>query len=113
MAFKIEPGIKGLIFDLDGTLVTFNLDIKACRTEVIQYLTEQGIPRDLFSMKETAFDMLIKVKKNLATKSNKEQKFAPIKKNVFSIVERFELKSAKTTRLFSGIPETLNILKEI
>jgi phosphoglycolate phosphatase-like HAD superfamily hydrolase len=32
---------------------------------------------------------------------------------VFSIVERFELKSAKTTILFWGIPETLNILKEM
>jgi len=67
--------IKAVVFDIDGTLLKFNLDIKACRTEVIQYLTEQDIPRDLFLMKETALDMLIKVKKYLTTKSSKEQKF--------------------------------------
>ena len=105
--------IKVVIFDLDGTLVTFNLDVKTCRIEIIQYLTEQGIPQELFSMKETAFDMLIKVKKYLTTKSNKEQKFVQIRKTVSSIVENFELKSAKTTEMFLGIPETLKALKEM
>jgi len=103
--------IKAVVFDLDGTLVKFNLDIKACRTEIIQYLTEQGIPRGLFSMKETAFDMLVKTKKYLTTKANKEQKFVQIKKIVSSIVEQFELKSAKTTETFLGIPESLKALK--
>ena len=103
--------IKAVVFDLDGTLVTFNLDIKACRIEIIQYLTEQGIPRNIFSMKETAFDMLVKTKKYLTTKADKEQKFIQIKKIVSSIVERFELKSAKTTEMFLGIPETLKALK--
>jgi len=102
-----------LIFDLDGTLVTFNLDVKTCRIEIIQYLNEQGIPQELFSMKETAFDMLMKVKKYLTTKSNKEQKFVQIRKTVSSIVENFELKSAKTTEMFLGIPETLKALKEM
>ena len=105
--------IKVVIFDLDGTLVTFNLDVKTCRIEIIQYLTEQGIPQELFSMKETAFDMLMKVKKYLTTKSNKEQKFVQIRKTVSSIVENFELKSAKTTEMFLGIPETLKALKEM
>ena len=105
--------IKAVIFDLDGTLVTFNLDVKTCRIEIIQYLTEQGIPQELFSMKETAFDMLMKVKKYLTTKSNKEQKFVQIRKTVSSIVENFELKSAKTTEMFLGIPETLKALKEM
>ena len=103
--------IKAVVFDLDGTLVTFNLDVKACRTEIIQYLTDQGIPNDLFSMKETAFDMLAKAKKYLTIKANKEQNFVQIKKIVYSILERFELKSAKTTETFLGIPETLKTLK--
>jgi len=103
--------IKAVVFDLDGTLVTFNLDIKACRTEIIQYLTEQGIPRELFSMKETAFDMLVKAKKYLTTKANEEQKFLQIKQIVSSIVEHFELKSAKTNKTFLGIPESLQALK--
>ena len=105
--------INAVIFDLDGTLVTFNLDVKACRTEVISYLAEQGLPTELFSMKETAFDMLVKTEKHLKTKKNGSQKaFNEIKKYVQSIVEKHELESAKKTKLFCGIPETLKTLKD-
>ena len=105
--------IKAVIFDLDGTLVTFNLDIKACRTEVIQYLTEQGLPRSLFSMTETAFDMLVKAKKYLKAEGNGDQEFVKIEKAVFSIVESFELKAAGTNEIFPGIPETLEALRDM
>ena len=105
--------IKAVIFDLDGTLVPFTLDVKACRTKVIQYLTEQGFPPQRFSMKETAFDMLLKVKKGTSTKKLENQRFIEIEKTVHSIVESFEVKAAKTTKLFPGIPETLKALREM
>jgi len=105
--------IKAVIFDLDGTLVPFKLDIKACRTKVIHYLTEQGLPHSLFSMKETAFDMLIKVKNYLTANRIGDKNFASIEKIVFSIVECFELKAAKTTKMFPSIPATLNELKDM
>jgi phosphoglycolate phosphatase len=103
--------ITAVIFDLDGTLVTFNLDVKACRTEIIQRLTEQGFPRQLFSMKETAFDMLVKIKKYITTNGNKDQNLVDIKKMIFSIVENYEMEAARTTEMFQGIPETLSALK--
>ena len=105
--------IKAVIFDLDGTLVAFKLDVNACRTEVIQCLTEQGFPSSLFSMKETAFDMLIKVKNYLKAQGIGDQNFGNIEKMVFSIVERFELEAARTTEMFTGIPETLKALRDM
>jgi HAD superfamily hydrolase (TIGR01549 family) len=105
--------IDAVIFDLDGTLVTFNLDVNACRNEVIAYLTDQGLPRELYSMKETAFDMLVKTERHIKTRNqNNQESFAEIKKFVWSIVEKHELQSAKQTKLFSGIPETLKTLKD-
>jgi phosphoglycolate phosphatase len=105
--------IKAVIFDLDGTLITFTLDVKACRTKVIHYLTEQGFPSSLFSMKETAFDMLVKTKKYMATHGIEEQKFAEFKKTVYSIVESFELEATRKTEMFPGVPETLKALKRM
>ena len=105
--------IKAVIFDLDGTLITFTLDVKACRTQVLQYLTEQGFPSSLFSMKETAFDMLVKAKKYMITHRVKELNFAEIEKKVYSIVEGFELEATRKTEMFPGIPETLKALKSM
>ncbi|UCC57874.1 MAG: HAD family hydrolase [Candidatus Bathyarchaeum sp.] len=103
--------IRAVIFDLDGTLTEFNLNIRACRIEVINLLTKQGLPRSLFSLKESAFDMLVKVKKYLRAKGVGKQEFVKFKKMVFSIVESFELEAARTTKMFAGIPETLQKLR--
>jgi phosphoglycolate phosphatase len=107
----VEFVIRAVIFDLDGTLIVFNLDINACRTKVIKYLTEQGLPSSLFSLKESAFDMLVKVKEYLKAKRMDLQQFEKFRNIVFSIVESFELEAAKTTKMFVGIPETLQTLR--
>lgn len=104
--------IKAVIFDLDGTLTEFNLDVKACRTEVIQNLSEQGIPKELFSLKESAFDMQLKVVNHLGPKTT-SKKLAQIQNTIFSIVKKHELLAAQTTKIFPRIPETLRILREM
>jgi len=105
--------IKAVIFDLDGTLKEFNLDIKACRTKIINFLTQEGFSRSLFSLNESAFDMLKKVKKYLVTEDGKKQEFAKIKDMIFSVVEDFELEAARTAKMFAGIPETLKALRDM
>ncbi len=103
--------IKAVIFDLDGTLTEFNLDVKACRAEVIQNLAEQSIPKDLFSLNESAFDMLLKVRNHLGPQTSQSvlDKFRNI---IFSIVEKHELQAAKSTKMFPEIPETLRKLRK-
>ena len=103
--------IKGVIFDLDGTLKEFNLDTKACRTKIINLLTQLGFSRSLFSLNESAFDMLKKIKNSLISEEEKKQKFAKIKDTIFSVVEDFEMEAAKTAKIFPGIPETLKALR--
>jgi len=105
--------IRAVIFDLDGTLKEFNLDIKGCRTEIINLLTQQGFSRSLFSLNESAFDMLKKIEKSLITEDEKRQEFAKIKGMVFSVVEDFELEAARTAKIFTGIPETLKTLRDM
>ena len=105
--------IRAVIFDLDGTLKEFNLDIKGCRTKIINLLTQEGFSRSLFSLNESAFDMLKKIKKHLITENRKKQEFAKIEDMVFSVVEEFELEAARTAKIFEDIPETLKALRDM
>jgi len=104
--------IKAVIFDLDGTLKEFNLDIKACRTKIIDLLTQLGFSRSLFSLDESAFDMLKKVEKSPMIEDRRIQ-FTKIKEMVFSVVEEFELEAARTAKIFEDIPETLKALRDM
>ena len=105
--------IRAVIFDLDGTLTEFNLDIRACRTEVIKLLTKHDLPCSLFSLKESAFDMLVKVKKILRAEGAGKKEFVKFREMVFSVVESFELEAARRTKMFAGILETLQKLRNM
>ncbi len=104
--------IKAVIFDLDGTLKEFNLDIRACRVKVITFLTKQGFSHNFFSVDETVFDMLRKAEQHLEKKVNRQQ-LSEIKKRVLALVEDMELEAAKKSKLLLGVPETLEKLKNM
>jgi HAD superfamily hydrolase (TIGR01509 family) len=105
--------IKAVVFDLDGTIVNFNLDYKAARAEVIEHLTAQGFPRSLFSLNESAFDMLKKAEITMRNNGKKPNQLLRLKKEVFGILEKYEMQSAATTTLVPGILETLKTLKKM
>jgi len=103
--------IKAVIFDLDGTLVTFNLDYKTLRAEVLQFLAKRGFPRSIFSMRESFFRTLEKAEIYMKNNGVKEKDFQQIRKSVFSIANRYEMEAARETSLVSGVLETLKALR--
>ena len=45
--------VKAVIFDLDGTLASFNLDYKTVRAEVRGCLLNMGVPASVLSVNES------------------------------------------------------------
>ena len=104
--------IEAVVFDLDGTIVKFNLDYKAARAEVIEFLVNQGFPRSIFSMNESVFEMLRKTE--IYMQNHKVDKdFLKVKEDVLGIMEKYEMESAKSTQLVPGILEALHALKKM
>ncbi|MCL6578361.1 MAG: hypothetical protein K6T73_03130, partial [Candidatus Bathyarchaeota archaeon] len=52
--------IKAVVFDLDGTITSFNIDYRAVRAEVRSYLIKKGLPASVLSVNESIFEMLKK-----------------------------------------------------
>ena len=104
--------VKAVIFDLDGTIVDFNLDYKASRAEIIQLLIEEGFPKSIFSTNDNLFDILSKAEIFLKN-HRKERKVEEIRKSIFSIAERYEMEAARTTSLIPGILEALKALRKM
>ena len=100
--------IKAVVFDLDGTIVKFNLDYKSARAEVIEFLNNHGFPQSIFSINESVFEMLKKAEIYMQNHHVNTKDFARLKKDVLAIMEKYEMESAKSTQLVPGILETLH-----
>jgi HAD superfamily hydrolase (TIGR01509 family) len=105
--------IKAVVFDLDGTIVDFNIDFKAARAEIIHLLTQQDLPGSLLSVNESLFVTLKKVEKCMKEKGKEKLEFVKLKAKVIAVVERYEMKAARETNLILGILETLKTLREM
>ncbi|MGB9853785.1 MAG: HAD family hydrolase [Candidatus Bathyarchaeales archaeon] len=104
--------IKAVVFDLDGTLVNFNLDYKSLRAEARNFLIRQGVPASVLSINESIFTMLKKTEIFMKNNGKTEKALEEAYKGIWSITEKYELEAAKTTNLVLGTTETLKTLKE-
>jgi HAD superfamily hydrolase (TIGR01549 family) len=104
--------IKAVIFDLDGTIVTFNLDYKTLRGEVRSYLLNIGVPASLLTVNENIFDMLKKTEIFMKHQGKSGADVEKIRKETMSIAEKHEIEAAEQTSTLPGAVETLKILKQ-
>ncbi len=103
--------IKAVIFDLDGTIVDFNLDYKAMRAEVMRYLVKQGLPHSTLSVNEGIFNMLEKMEIYMRNNGKKERDITRVRQAVLSIADRYEMDAARTTTLIPGVLEAMRDLR--
>ena len=105
--------LEAVIFDLDGTLASFNLDYKTMRAEVRSYLQRKGVPASVLSTRESIFEMLKKAEIYFKNTSKSDEVFVEIQKQALAIAEKFELEAASCTSLLPGANETLKALKHM
>src|SRR3972149_873866 len=105
--------IKAVIFDLDGTLASFNLDYKTLRALVKNYLVTKGVPASILSLNESIFEMLRKTDV-WAENSGQPAKFVEeAQRETWAIAEKYELEAASRTNLLPGVLDTLKALRRM
>ncbi|MEM3566260.1 MAG: HAD family hydrolase [Candidatus Bathyarchaeia archaeon] len=113
---QIQKGlgmIRAVVFDLDGTIVKFNIDFKAVRADVRSLLIKEGVPASVLSINESIFEMLKKMEIFMKNNGKPANKIEEVRKKALAIAEKYELEAAKTTSLQPGIKEILKTLKNM
>jgi HAD superfamily hydrolase (TIGR01549 family) len=105
--------IRAVVFDLDGTLASFNVDYKAVRADVRDFLIKRGLPASILSVNESVFEMLKKTEIFMKNNGKTAKAVNEIREKALAIAEKYELEAAKTTSLLPGVLEMLKALKEI
>jgi phosphoglycolate phosphatase-like HAD superfamily hydrolase len=105
--------IKAVVFDLDGTIASFNLEYMSVRADVRSYLIRTGLPPSILASNESIFDMLQKTEIFFKNNGKSERAMGKVRNEALAIAEKYELEAAKTTGLLSGVVETLEALKQM
>lgn len=105
--------IEAIIFDLDGTLSSFNLDYKALRGEVREYLMRVGVPASLLTVNESIFDMMQKVELYMKNNGKSDKAFQTARQQSLALAEKYELEAAESANLLPGALEALKELKKL
>ena len=105
--------IKAVIFDLDGTLVEFNLDYKRLRAEVLNILQKRHLPISVFSAKERITSIIEKAERLMTNKNINKKEINDVKKEIFLTVNQYELEAARTTYIIPSVIPTLKTLKKL
>ncbi|MEM3054721.1 MAG: HAD family hydrolase [Candidatus Bathyarchaeia archaeon] len=105
--------IRAVVFDLDGTIVKFNIDFRAVRAEVRSLLLKEGMPASVLSINESIFEMLKKMEIFMKNNGKTTAKIEEVRRKALAIAENHELEAAKTTSLQPGVKEILKALKDM
>lgn len=100
----------GILFDLDGTLVTFNFDVQGSRKAVLAELSKLGFDTSGLSLTSPTQMVIDAAKAQVAAGSVKAD-FERVKKRLYSILDDFELESGKSVTAFPGAKEVLASLR--
>ncbi|MHA1839712.1 MAG: HAD family hydrolase [Candidatus Ranarchaeia archaeon] len=100
--------ITTLIYDLDGTLVEFKLDIVGMKEVMISALTEQGVPRRYLRIDDPTSTLFKKSWNYLKGSGWPRDRFDILIQSILKDIEPFELEAAKATNLLEGVKEVLD-----
>lgn len=105
--------VKAVVFDLDGTIASFNIDYKAVRAEVRSFLMRAGLPASVLAVNESIFEMLKKTEIFMKNNGKSGKTIEESRRKALALAEKYELEAAKTTSLLPGVSETLKALKKM
>ena len=103
---------RAAIFDLDGTLVTFNFDVKGSRKAMLDELVRRGFDVNDMSLSMATQEVLDTLRRQ-ALAGKTPESFGSVRSALYTILDSFEVKSCKKSVPFDGTREALEKLNSM
>jgi phosphoglycolate phosphatase len=105
---------KIIVIDLDGTLIKFQIDYLSARKEALLLIKKYSVLQNFnFILNDSIFFMDRKIKEFLVEHNLSNNIYEEIHDKLISILEKYEMDSAKKARLLPSVKETLTRLKDM
>lgn len=105
--------LKGIVFDLDGTLINSTIDFLEMKRAMIEYLESCGVPKGLLSANETNVVILEKAEKVLNEKNFSTKRKNEIQARIDAMMDEGEMEAIPTVESIAGAAEAMSKLKEM
>jgi HAD superfamily hydrolase (TIGR01549 family) len=100
--------IMAIVWDLDGTLIHFNIDWIRARRETIKILKHYGVPKNLLTVKSSILENIGLAREYFNNSGIAPEKIEKIIKKVDQVVNDIEYEATKEAKAVNGIKEVLD-----
>lgn len=107
-----KKSIRAIAFDLDGTIVYFNIDFIQARKCAIEVFAENGVDPSDLSVKKSILENVMIGKEKLKEMNISEKKEKKILKKVEKTIIKVEAQAAKNAKIVEGIEEILRFCQQ-
>lgn len=103
--------IRGVAFDLDGTLIISHVDFEKMKEEIIRIFGAHGINQTLFNTSELTYVIIRRGLNLLSSQGVPDSGLRQTRIDITRTMNRVELESIPKVKAMPGVPETLLELK--
>lgn len=104
--------LRGIIFDLDGTLIHTSINFTLMKERMIGFLEENGIPEGCLTPKQTTVVIIATFENILREEGRQREEINEVHRALEKIMNRGELEAIQDISEVDGVREALLELKE-
>ena len=109
----MAPGkIKGIVFDLDGTLIHSSIDFPKMKRHMINILEANGVPQGLLTTKDLNVEIFEKAERAWDEKGKPESERIGVRAQLEKAMNQGEIEAIATVEQVEEATETVRTLKE-
>jgi phosphoglycolate phosphatase len=104
--------LKGIIFDLDGTLIHTTINFTVMKERMISFLEENGVPEGCLTPKQTTVVIIATCEDILREEGRAQEEISEVHRALEEIMNRGELEAIKDISKVDGVLDALQELRE-